>query len=144
MKEAISLAKKAFLKDEVPVGALIIHSKTKEIIAKSYNLVEAKNNPLAHAEMLVIQKAIKSTGQKYLSDFDLYVTLEPCPLCASAISASRIGRVYFGAYDIKSGGVTHGARIFNASSCHHKPEVYGGIMELECQNLLTNFFNNKR
>jgi len=144
MKLALIEAKKAQALDEVPVGAIIIDYETKEIISSAHNLVETNKHPLYHAELLAINKAIEKLGTKYLTNCDIYVTLEPCPLCAQSISFARLRNLYFGAYDFKGGGVENGARIFNQKSCHHKPEIYGGIMEEECGILLTDFFKSKR
>ncbi|TNE32965.1 MAG: nucleoside deaminase [Alphaproteobacteria bacterium] len=144
MQQAITAAKAAAKRGEVPVGAVLVDALTGTVLAAEGNRVEELRDPLAHAEMLVIQAALKQRGDKYLEDCDLYVTLEPCPLCASAISLARLRRVYFGAYDPKSGGTEHGPRIFEHDSCHHKPEVYGGIDESHCGALLTKFFSKKR
>ncbi|MCK5295997.1 MAG: nucleoside deaminase [Alphaproteobacteria bacterium] len=129
---------------EVPVGAVIVNGKSGEIIASSGNRVEELKDPTAHAEILVIREAAEKLGQVRLEECDLYVTLEPCPMCAAAISHARIRRLYFGAYDPKSGGVEHGARVFSHKTCHHRPEVYGGIMETDCSNLLKDFFKKLR
>ncbi len=142
MIEALEVAKKAAKLDEVPVGAVVVYNN--EIIAKAHNLTESKCNPTFHAEILAITKAAKKLQTNKLTECDLYVTLEPCPMCAQAISLARIRRLYFGAFDPKGGGVENGAKVFNASSCHHKPEVYGGIMIDECGSLLKDFFNLKR
>ncbi|MDA0965962.1 MAG: nucleoside deaminase [Rickettsiales bacterium] len=144
MQKAIKIAKKSYHEDEVPVGALIIDCNTGEIISASGNLMKKNNDPTLHAEMNVIKEACKKKGTNRLTDCDMYVTLEPCPMCAQAISFARIKRLYFGAYDTKGGGVEHGARIFEATSCFHKPEIYGGINELECGQLLKDFFLGKR
>ncbi len=142
MAAAMVEAQKAFDRDEVPVGAVIVHRGV--IIASSSNQVEADHNPLAHAEMLVLQMACRHLRDTRLTDCDLYVTLEPCPMCAYAISLARIRRLYFGAFDPKGGGVEHGPCIFHSTSCHHKPEIYGGISEGESGRLLKQFFLNKR
>lgn len=142
MIEAIKLAKKAASVDEVPVGAVIVHKN--KIIARAHNLTESKINPTYHAEILALTKAAKKLNTNKLVECDLYVTLEPCPMCAHAISLSRIRRLYFGAFDPKGGGVENGPKIYNSSSCHHKPEVYGGILESECAEVLKNFFALKR
>ena len=139
MQIALEEAKKAFEKEEVPVGT-VITDKDGNIIAKAHNLVEKQKDATAHAEMLAIREAISKIKDKYLSDFDIYVTLEPCPMCAAAISLLRFRRLYFGAYDVKSGGVENGAKIFNQPSCHHIPEIYGGIAETESAKLIKNFF----
>lgn len=142
LADALMQAKKAFEKQEVPIGAVVVKDGT--IIAASHNLTETQHDSTAHAEALAIRSACKALGQKYLLDCDLYVTLEPCAMCAGAISLAKIRRLYFGAYDPKSGGVEHGARVFSQTTCHHKPEVYGGIMEEECGELLKLFFVEKR
>lgn len=137
-------AEKAFFRDEVPVGAVIVDSLSGEVIASSHNEMEARKDPTAHAELLAIQQACAKKGQGRLEGCDLYVTLEPCPMCAQAISFARIRRLYFGAYDPKGGGVDHGVQIFHASSCHHAPEVIGGLEEQKCAQLLKAFFETKR
>lgn len=142
MQSAISLAQQAALRGEVPVGAIIV--KDGSIIASAHNLTETNQDPTAHAEMIAIRSACEIIGSERLVDCDMYVTLEPCPMCAAAIGFARIRRLYFGAYDPKSGGVDNGARIFAQSSCHHKPEIYGGINESECAELLKSFFKEKR
>ena len=144
MHEALLQAEKASQADEVPVGAVVVHRATGEVISEAHNEVEKWGDATAHAEMLAIRRATEKIGSKSLKGYDLYVTLEPCPMCATAISFARIDRVYFGAYDPKSGGVEHGPRIFNSSSCHHAPEIYGGIMESECAEMLKSFFVDKR
>lgn len=144
MQIAIKEAKKALTFDEVPIGAVIVDHITNKIIASFGNRMNKGSDPTMHAEMNVIKAACAVKKNARLTDCDLYVTLEPCPMCAQAISFTRIRRLYFGAYDPKGGGVEHGAKIFNASSCHHKPEVYGGINEVECGNLLKEFFVGKR
>jgi len=144
MEEALNEAKKSFKNGEVPIGVVIVDSITNKIIAKSGNMIEKSNNPTAHAEILAIQAACILKRSPRIPSCDLYVTLEPCPMCASAISLARIRRVYFGAYDPKGGGIDHGAKIFEQSSCHHKPEIYGGINEQECGRILKDFFKDKR
>lgn len=144
IKEAFKYAKLAKELNEIPVGAVIVDNNTGKIIAKGHNLVEKLQNPIAHAEINVINEACAVLNNKFLYECSIYVTLEPCPMCAQAISNARIKRLYFSAYDTKSGGVDHGARIFNASSCHHKPEIYGGINEHEASQLMKDFFSGKR
>jgi tRNA(Arg) A34 adenosine deaminase TadA len=107
-------------------------------------LVESRADPTAHAELLAIQEAARTVGAKRLTRADLYVTLEPCPMCAQAISFARLRRLYFGAYDPKGGGVEHGPRIFAQPTCHHRPEVVGGIEERRCAALLEDFFRQRR
>ncbi len=142
MQYAIELAKSAEIGGEVPVGAVIV--KDGKIIASAHNMIENKNDPTAHAEIIAIRSACEIIGSPRIIDCDLYVTLEPCPMCAQAISFARIRRLYFGAYDEKNGGVENGARIFTQSGCNHRPEVYGGMNESECGELLKGFFRGKR
>jgi len=144
MKEALRIAKIGLEKDEIPIGAVIVNGETGEIIASAHNMTETDNDPTAHAEILVIKEACKKLQAPRIPQCDIYVTLEPCPMCATAISFARIRRLYFGAYDAKGGGVEQGAKIFNQLTCHHKPEIYGGINEKECATLLTEFFKGKR
>ena len=142
MLEAIAIALEeahaAASRGEVPVGAVITDA-TGIILARAGNEVEGRADPSAHAEMLALRAAAAARGAKFLADCTLTVTLEPCPLCAQAASLFRVKRLVFGAYDPKSGGVEHGARIFGASSCHHRPEVIGGLREGECAALLRAF-----
>jgi tRNA(adenine34) deaminase len=144
MHLAIERAREATLKGEVPIGAVMIDSATGAIIASAHNLCEALTDPTAHAEMQVIRETSRKLHSLRLTGCDLYVTLEPCAMCAQAIALARLRRVYFGAYDPKGGGVEHGARIFHQSTCNHKPEVIGGIEEARCGDLLTRFFAEKR
>lgn len=144
MNRAITEAKKAFLEEEVPVGAVIVDIFSGKIIATAHNEMVKRKDPTAHAELLAIQRACLIKGKGRLEDCDIYVTLEPCPMCAQAMSFARLRRVYFGAYDPKGGGVDHGPRIFNSSSCHHTPETMGGIDEQKCSQLLIEFFKKKR
>lgn len=139
---AINQAKLASHSGEVPVGAVII--KDGKIIASAHNLVETNQDPTAHAEIVAIRAASKLLASPRLTDCDLYVTLEPCAMCAQAISLARIRRLYFGAYDPKGGAVDNGARVYSHNSCNHTPEIYGGISEKECGALLTEFFKKKR
>jgi tRNA(adenine34) deaminase len=144
LQTALTQALLAAEAGEVPVGAVVVDSRTGEIIAQAHNRVERDHDPTAHAEMLVIREAARKLGSPRLPECDLYVTLEPCPMCAQAISMARIRRLYFGAYDPKGGGVDHGARIFEAPSCHHKPEIYGGLREQEAAAMLREFFKARR
>ena len=144
IRYALHEAEHALTQDEVPVGAVIVEFKTGKIIAAAHNEMEKRKDSTAHAELLAIQQACLQKGQGRLDDCDIYVTLEPCPMCAQAISFARLRRLYFGAYDPKGGGVDHGAKIFNAASCHHHPEVIGGLEEQECAHLLIKFFETKR
>jgi tRNA(Arg) A34 adenosine deaminase TadA len=144
MEEAFALAQMAEKLGEVPVGAVVVERATGRIVASTYNLTETTFDPTAHAEILALREACKAFSSPRLLGCDLYVTLEPCPMCAQAISFARIERVYFAAYDVKGGGVDHGARIFEAASCHHKPEIYGGIREKQAAVMLQNFFKERR
>lgn len=142
MELAFEQAQLAASRGEVPVGAILVHNS--KVIAADGNRTLELRDPTAHAEILVLRAACKSIGSERLPDHDLYVTLEPCPMCAAAISFSRIRRVYFGAEDQKSGAVENGVRLFSSPTCHHKPEVYSGLMETECGQLLKDFFASKR
>ena len=144
MQIALHEARKAALLDEVPVGAVVVHGETGEVVATAHNEMVHSCNPTAHAEMLAIQRACHLVGENRLNEYDLYVTLEPCPMCAQAISFARFRRIYYGAYDPKAGGVEHGPRIFQSSSCFHKPEVIGGVDEVGCGKILVEFFQKKR
>ncbi|WP_417798575.1 nucleoside deaminase [Terasakiella pusilla] len=143
MEQALKEAEKAKSRGEVPIGAVIV-APNGEVIARAGNRCEEDHDPSAHAEILAIREAGRALGSARLIDCDLYVTLEPCTMCATAISFARIRRLYFGAYDPKGGGVDHGACFYNQPTCHHKPEVYGGLRETDCADLLTSFFKEKR
>jgi tRNA(adenine34) deaminase len=143
MALAFAEAEAAGWRGEVPVGAVLVGSDG-AVIAKAGNRVEAGHDPTAHAEMLVLRAGAAALGQKQLDGCDLYVTLEPCPMCAAAISLAHIRRLYFGAYDAKSGGVEHGPRIFDQPTCHHRPEIYGGIDEQRAGAMLRAFFRERR
>lgn len=142
MSHALTVAQQTAELDEVPVGAVIVHDGI--IIAQAGNAVISHHDPTAHAEILVLREAAHFLKSPRLETCDLYVTLEPCAMCAYAISLARIRRLYFGAYDPKGGGVDHGAKVFSHATCHHRPEVFGGIMEQECSQLLKEFFSDKR
>ena len=142
IEDALEQAKAADAAGEVPVGAVVVRDGS--VIAAAGNRVEADQNPQAHAEMLAIAEACRVLGRKWLEDCDLYVTLEPCPMCAGALSLARIRRVYYGAADPKSGGVDHGPRVFAQPTCHHAPEVIAGVEERRCGELLTAFFAQRR
>jgi len=142
MELAIKQALQAQTNGEVPIGAVLVHDG--KIVAESGNLTIRQSDPTAHAEINVIRARCNELGDQRIPDHDLYVTLEPCPMCAAAISNARIRRVIFGAYDPKGGGVDHGAKIFTHDTCHHKPEVIGGVMEQTCANILKDFFEGKR
>ena len=144
MELALAEARAAGLRGEVPVGAVVVHGVSGEVLAAAGNQCEADGDPSAHAELLALRAAAARLGVSRLSDCDLHVTLEPCPMCAQAASFFRIRRLYFAAFDAKGGGVEHGPRIFNQPSCHHIPEVYGGIRETEAGDMLKAFFRDKR
>jgi tRNA(adenine34) deaminase len=143
MTLALAEAEAAAARGEVPVGAVVL-GPDGAVLAQAGNRVEALADPTAHAELLVLRQAARTLGRPRLVDCDLYVTLEPCPMCAQAISFARIRRLYYGAGDPKGGGVDHGPRIFASSSCHHAPEVYGGIGERRAGEILKAFFAARR
>ena len=142
MHIALDEARAAATRGEVPVGAVI--AGPGGVIAQAGNRTRELNDPTAHAEMMAIRLACEKLGQERLTGFDLYVTLEPCPMCAAAISNARIARLYYGAADPKSGGVAQGPRIFSHPQCHHVPEVYDGIGAKDAEGLLKDFFAEKR
>ena len=139
---ALDEARAAADRGEVPVGAVVVQGE--RVLARAGNRTRELADPTAHAEMLAIREACGVLGSERLVGCDLYVTLEPCPMCAAAISAARVGRLYFGAADPKSGGVTVGARVFSHPQCHHVPEVYDGIGAGEAEGLLKAFFAGRR
>ena len=143
MELALQQAHRAAQLGEVPVGAVLV-SADGDVIASAHNLVESQRDATAHAECLVLREAMKLLNRKYLDGCDLWVTLEPCAMCAGAISIARIRRLYYGAGDEKGGAVEHGSHVFNHSTCHHKPEIYGGIKEYDASRLLENFFAERR
>ncbi len=142
MDVALSEARAAAARGEVPVGACVVQDG--QVIAQDGNRTRALNDPTAHAEVLVIRAACTALGQERLTGCDLYVTLEPCPMCAAAISNARIARLYYGAADPKSGGVAQGPRVFSHPQCHHAPEVYDGLAAEDCAALLLSFFSARR
>ncbi len=144
MELALAEAAEAALREEVPVGAVVVDPQTREVLAVAGNRTEELTDATAHAEMLVLREAARAYGGVRLLGCDLYVTLEPCPMCAAAISFARIRRLYFGAPDPKGGGVEHGPRIFDHPTCHHRPEVYGGIDEVRAARMLREFFQVRR
>ncbi len=143
LSDLITLASRAAACGEVPIAASVVASDG-VVLSSAHNEVEARHDATAHAELLAIQAATRARGSKYLEDCTLYVTLEPCAMCAQAASLAKIRKVVFGAYDPKGGGVEHGARVFTQPTCHHAPEVIGGVMEAECAALLTDFFKARR
>lgn len=144
MKLAIVEAKNAAKRNEVPIGAVIVHHETGEILASGRNRTVEYSDPTAHAEILAIRDACGFEESQRIPDCDLYVTLEPCAMCAGAISFARIRRLIYGAPDAKGGGVDHGGQFFKQPTCHHRPDVTGGIMADECGALLKDFFKAKR
>ena len=143
MQTALQEARDAGARGEVPVGAVVV-SPRGEVIAQAGNRTREDNDPTAHAEVLAIRAACDALGAERLTGCALYVTLEPCPMCAGAIAAARIARLYYGASDPKSGGVAQGARVFAHPQCHHAPDVFDGIAEVEARALLRDFFAAKR
>jgi len=143
MERALAQARLAAERGEVPIGAVIV-GPDGAVLAEAGNRTEADRDPTAHAELLAIRQAAKVLGAPRLVECDLYVTLEPCPMCAQAISFARLRRLYYGAADAKGGGIEHGPRIFNQPTCHHRPEVYSGIAEQEAGELLRAFFRERR
>jgi len=144
MTLAIDEARAAANRGEVPVGAIIVDSGSGDVLSRAGNRVEELGDPTAHAEILAIRAAAEIRDEPRLPDCDLYVTLEPCAMCAGAISMARLRRLSFGAYDAKGGGIEHGGRFFNQPTCHHAPEVVGGVMEIKSGDLLKAFFAERR
>jgi len=139
---ALEQAERALLHNEVPVGAVIVHNQ--QVVAAEHNLCVSLKDPTAHAEMLAIRKAASHLGQERLFGCELYVTLEPCPMCAHAISLARISTVFWGCDDLKGGGILNGPRLYNQHTCTHKPEIMPGIMAPECGAILQKFFKSLR
>jgi tRNA(adenine34) deaminase len=144
MALALEEARAAAAAGEVPVGAVLVDPVSGELLARAHNRVERDADPTAHAELLAIREAARRLGAKRLVGCDLYVTLEPCAMCAQAVAFARLRRLVFGAYDPKGGGVEHGARIFTRKTCHHRPEVVGGVEESAAAALLKAFFVERR
>lgn len=142
MGDALALAHAAIAVGEVPVGAVIVQRG--EIIGRGHNRTRIDHDPTAHAEMVAIREATRTLGNDRLEDCDLWVTLEPCTMCAGAIAHARIARLYYGADDPKGGAVDSGVRFFDAPTCHHKPEVYAGIEGEQSATLLVDFFRGRR
>lgn len=143
MEIALDEARAAAARGEVPVGAVVVDASG-TVLARAGNEVEVRHDAAAHAELLALRAAAAMRGEPRLPDCDLVVTLEPCPMCAQAASLFRVRRVVFGAYDPKGGGIEHGARVLDAASCHHRPEVIGGVRESEASALLRDFFAQRR
>ena len=144
MKQSIDLAKQAFCIGEVPVGAIIYSPSNQQILASTINQVETLKDPSAHAEILGIREACRRLDSKFLNDAELYVTLEPCTMCLQALCFARIKTIYFGAYDYKRGAISTHSGVMAKRMNNFIPEIYGGIMESECANLLSSFFSQLR
>ena len=144
MKLALEQAQIAQAHGDVPVGAVMVDPASGDVLASASNRVMQDNDPTAHAEILAIRKVSATQGSARLTGLDLYVTLEPCPMCAAAISLARVRRLEFAAYDPKGGGIDHGPKIFDQPTCHHRPEVVGGVREKEASLLLKEFFVQRR
>jgi tRNA(adenine34) deaminase len=142
MDMALAEARAAGARGEVPVGCVIVHGS--EVIARAGNRTLADRDPTAHAEIIAIRQAAAARGSERLDGCDLYVTLEPCAMCAGALAFARIRRLYYGAADAKGGAVDSGVKFFASPTCHHRPEVYGGLAEAEAGRLLTEFFKVRR
>lgn len=143
MHDLLALARTAAERGEVPIAAALVAGDG-TVLATAHNEVEARHDATAHAELLVLQKASAARAEKYLDDCTLYVTLEPCAMCAQAASLAKIKKIIFGAYDPKGGAVEYGPRLYTQPTCHHAPEVIGGVMAEECGTLLKSFFAQKR
>jgi tRNA(Arg) A34 adenosine deaminase TadA len=144
MDLALEEAKKALVLDEVPIGAVLVHAETGQIAARAHNRTISLSDPTAHAEILAIREVCKNVGAQRIPDYDLYVTLEPCAMCAAAISFARVRRIVFGALDPKGGGILHGGKFYEQATCHHKPNVTSGIEWEQCGEILKAFFKGKR
>ncbi|MDP7143409.1 MAG: nucleoside deaminase [Alphaproteobacteria bacterium] len=144
MQLALEEAKKAFARDEVPIGAVIVDPQRGDVVAAAGNRTREYNDPTAHAEVLAIRAACEKQGAQRIPDLDLYVTLEPCAMCAGAISFARIRRLVIGAGDAKGGGVLHGGRFYDQKTCHHRPDVAHDVLADDCGQILKEFFKQKR
>lgn len=144
MKAALQAAREAYKRDEVPVGAIIVDHHTGEILAKAGNRTRSMKDPTGHAEILAIRQVCKSQGAQRIPETDMYVTLEPCPMCAAAISYARVANIFIGALDPKSGGILSGPKIYDSPALHHKPSVEHGLLKEESAQLLKTFFQEKR
>ena len=143
MEMALQAARAAGKAGEVPVGAVIVGPEG-AVLAVGQNAMRGTHDPTAHAEIIALRRACEKIGNERLNGCDLYVTLEPCPMCAGAIAEARIRRLYYGASDVKGGAVDHGVALFSQASCHHAPEIVGGLRESDCAALLKDFFTAKR
>ena len=144
MKLALNEAGASQRRGEVPVGAVVVNPQNGEILAQAGNRTEELGDPSAHAELLAIRAAAARLGSSRLLNCDVYVTLEPCAMCAAAIALAKLRKLVFGAYDPKGGAVEHGPRLFSHPTINHRPEIIGGVMELDCAELLTTFFRDRR
>jgi tRNA(adenine34) deaminase len=144
MQAALDEAAIAFAENEVPVGAVIVNRATKQILSRGHNIVEQKHNPLLHAEIIAINQACTVTGSKNLSEYDIYVTLEPCNMCSSAISFAKLGNLFYGASDTKHGAVENNTRFFTSASCFHRPEIYPGLYYELSASIMKKFFRKIR
>ncbi len=144
MKAALEEANAAAGREEVPIGAVLVHAESGQIIARAGNRTRELSDPTAHAEILCIREACEKSGTQRIPGHDLYVTLEPCAMCAAAISFARVNRVIFGAIDAKGGGILHGGKFYEQPTCHHRPEISHGAMYDECGQILKEFFKTKR
>ena len=143
-KLAFESARTALSMGEIPVGAVVFDTQTGKVLSSAYNQTKKNSDATGHAEILAIREAGKVSGSDNLSGCSIYSTLEPCPMCAGAIAWAKLDKVYFGAYDEKSGAVDNGIHLFNQASCHHQPEVIGGIGEEEAQKMVSDFFKGLR
>jgi len=144
MHAALEEAELARQRDEVPIGAVLVHRQSGDIVSRQGNRTIEMNDPTAHAEVLVIREMCQKIGAQRIPDYNLYITLEPCTMCAAAIAFARIPRLIIGATDEKGGGVLHGVKFFDQATCHHKIEVSHGVMADECGTILKDFFKSKR
>jgi len=144
MKAALEEAIAAGERDEVPIGAVLVDPLSSQIVARAGNRTREMHDPSAHAEILCIRELCRKSGTLRIPGYDLYVTLEPCAMCAAAISFARLNRVIYGAPDAKGGGIDHGGKFYTQPTCHHRPEVTGGVMAEECGQILKEFFKSKR
>jgi len=144
MSRALHEARESEERGEVPVGAVIVNQQDGKLLAQAGNRIEELGDPTAHAELLAIRAATAQLGSSRLLNCNVYVTLEPCAMCAAAIAFAKVSKLVFGAYDPKGGAVEHGPRLFSQPTIHHRPEIIGGVMEIDCRDLLTTFFQNRR
>ena len=142
MTLALEQARMAKKRGEIPVGAVVVCDNV--VVATAHNMTECDNNALQHAEIIALNQAMQKIGEKRLVDCDIYVTMEPCTMCAGAIAHARVRALIFGCYDPKGGGIEHGARVFYRPTIHHKPSIIGGVMEQACGDVVRHFFMEKR